>query len=653
MQAPGMLFDMKSREKFVRPFSRTLSHRMTVFCLLVSFLTVGQEQRAAAQMNMCSATMGTQDQAPPNELPAPQKMSGIGNVHMQIKATPEAQMWFDQGLNLIHDFWDYESARAFEQSVRVDPQCAMCYWGLYQAESFFHGTSRGYAVKALAQAVSLKNHASKRERLYIEAAAVYEDGLKARKFQEAHAEQGRLFQKLVKQYPKDTQAQIFLANNIMDGFDEKGEPRAGQKEALALFESVMKADPNNSAANHYYIHALEASAHPERALHSAEILASLAPSSGHMVHMPGHIYYRVGDYARASKAFAASLQVDEQYLSDQHVKADNDWNYVHNLMYSVANLLEEGKLKEATELSAKLSGARGQLDSTLYSFSTRDSVARLDPRLPVALRKADWVQVKELLKASGPRTGLPNLDFLARELAEFAAGMHSVEGPDSSQAEEASTRFDAELWRMTQQVKRSGGGMQGLDVSSGAPAPTASAPKNQLMPDAMLQPVLSMLSVMSLELRGSVLTVERHTDEPKKLFALAIQEEKALGYREPPSYIRPVGEAEGAALMRVGNWAGAKAAYQQALSERPRSGFPLYGIAISSEKAGDSAAAAKEYQEFLAVWRDADPELAQVAHAQTYLAEHPAVAVGTDPKSKGLPPQPRSPSDLKPVMSGR
>jgi tetratricopeptide (TPR) repeat protein len=189
--------------------------------------------------------------------------------------------------------------------------------------------------------LSVKNHPRKRERLYIEAAAVYEDDLKARKFQEAYAEQGRLLRKLVKQYPKDTQAQIFLANNIMDGFDEKGEPRAGQKEALALFESVMKADPNNSAANHYYIHALEASAHPERALHSAEILASLAPSSGHMVHMPGHIYYRMGDYARAAKAFAASLQVDEQYMRDQHVQADNDWNYVHNLMYSVANLLEE------------------------------------------------------------------------------------------------------------------------------------------------------------------------------------------------------------------------------------------------------------------------------------------------------------------------
>src|SRR4029079_5891746 len=107
---------------------------------------------------------------------------------------------------------------------------------------------------------------------------------------------------------------------------------------------------------HYYIHALEASDHPERALHSADILGSLAPVSGHMVHMPGHIYFRIGYYALAAQAFAASLAVDERYMREQHVDPDNDWNYVHNLMYSVANLLEQGKFEEATRLSLKISG---------------------------------------------------------------------------------------------------------------------------------------------------------------------------------------------------------------------------------------------------------------------------------------------------------
>src|SRR6185312_16990642 len=110
------------------------------------------------------------------------------------------------------------------------------------------------------------------------------------------------WRQLVKDYPKDSQARIFLAREV------------GGKEGLALLESVLKDDPNNSAANHYYIHAVEASPHPEQALHSAEILPSLAPASGHMVHMPGHIYYRLGDYARAERAFDASMLADETYM---------------------------------------------------------------------------------------------------------------------------------------------------------------------------------------------------------------------------------------------------------------------------------------------------------------------------------------------------
>jgi tetratricopeptide (TPR) repeat protein len=582
-----------------RKGSRSRPSPLLAFCLLAASLAA-RPPMALAQMNTCGHTMETQDETPPDRLPAPQKMTGIGNAHMQITATAEAQMWFDQGLNLLHDFWDYESARAFEQSVRVDPQCAMCYWGLYEAESFYHSTAQGYAAQALAKAVSLKRHASKRERLYIEAsAAANEDAVK-------------LWRKLVREYPKETQARIFLAGLV------------DRKEALAILQSVLKDKPEDSAANHHYIHALEASEHPEQALHSAEILASLAPASGHMVHMPGHIFFRIGDYARAEQAFMASMLVDERYMEQQHVAPDNDWNYVHNLMYAIANLMEEGKLKDATTLSVKLTAARGKLESTLYTYSTRDSIARLHPRLPVALRTADWVQIIELLKASAPPATKPNLDFLARQLAGFAAGMQAVESHDLPRAEESSVRFDAELWRMSQQLKES----QGMQTTAGNKAAPGALPKLQVMPDALLQPLLKSLSIMSLELRASLLTAQGKTSEAKSLFAKAAQEEKALGYREPPNYIRPVGETEGAAMMTVGDWTDAKSAYQQALLERPRSGLVLYGIAMSSEKSGDRAAAAKEYADFLAAWKYADPALAQVTHAQTYLAEHPAAAGG-------------------------
>lgn len=100
-------------------------------------------------MTMPAYVMEMQDEIAPEDLPSPKRLIGIGNSHREISAKPEAQIWYDQGLNLIHDFWDYESARAFEQSIRVDPQCAICYWGRYKAESFYHSTAQDYAGRVL------------------------------------------------------------------------------------------------------------------------------------------------------------------------------------------------------------------------------------------------------------------------------------------------------------------------------------------------------------------------------------------------------------------------------------------------------------------------------------------------------------------------
>ena len=535
-------------------------------------------------------------------------------------------MWFDQGLNLLRDFWDYESVRAFEQSVRVDPQCAMCYWGIYQAEIFYHSNSKYYATQALTKAVSLKGRASKAERLYIEASAAANAGENSKNKVKTgkESEEVQLYRKLVKSNPKDLQAQIFLATALTDGYDDNGQPRSSQKEALAILQAVLKADPDNSAANHYWIHTVEASPHPEQGLRSAEILASLAPTSGHIVHMPGHIFYRTGDYARAKQSFAASLKADEQYMQAQHVQVDDDWNYVHNLMYAVANLLEAGEFSEATALSAKLNDARGELENTLYPWSPRDAISRLDPRLPLALRAADWTTVLTLSKSTAPPPTLPNLQFLARQLTEFAIGMQALEQHDLSRAEAASTQFDAEQWRISNRLKDEADG-KAKEKDKDKKIAGAAPPKLQVMPDALPDPLVHNLSVMSLELRAGLLLAKNLNDDAKKLYVQAEQEEKALGYREPPAYIRPVGETEAAALGAASDWTGAKAAYKQALVERPRSGFPLYGIALVSEQAGDIPAATAGYTDFLAAWKSADSDLPQLAHAHSYLASHSGV----------------------------
>ena len=556
---------------------------------------------------------------PPDKLPVPRRMTGIGNSHLTITATPEAQAWFNQGLNLLHDFWDYESARAFEQGVRVDPGCAMCYWGLNEALTFRHSLGDGYSKAALASAVLLRSKVTPKERLYIEAAVAEQaeqDDASSDRHPSADSKATSLWRQIVKLDPNDLQARIFLAGSLRDGYDDSGEPKAGTKQGIAVLEEVLKRAPNDSAANHYWIHAMEPSNHPERALVSAQHLASLAPASGHMVHMPGHIFYRVGDYAQAEHWFAASTAVDEAYMRSQHVDVDDDWNYVHNLMYAIANYMEEGKLQQATALSGKLAGARGQFSETLYITSPRDDMTRLNTLLPVALRTGDWRRVESLLASSQPDAKLQNLLFLSGQLREFASGMLAVENNDLAAAQTASNALDVDLWHMSQQVKDT--------PKPDKPKPTACSPAAPVMaavmPDAKPEPVLSSLSIMSLELRASILAAQKKLPEAKALFAQAAHEEKALGYREPPAYIRPVGETEGAALLRAGDPEGAHQAYAAALVERPNSGFSLYGLARSSEAAGNAQAARAEYTKFLEAWKDSDPANSELAHAHDFLA---------------------------------
>ncbi|HXC95000.1 MAG TPA: hypothetical protein VNU92_04830 [Edaphobacter sp.] len=598
-----------------------------VFVFLAASFVGGAAAASAAQQN-CMGGMamsgahtmeGMKALPAPEQLPVPIPMSGIGNSHIDITASPEAQAWFDQGLSLMHDFWDYESAKAFEQGVRVDPKCAMCYWGLVKIEGFRGGPEKVYGKKALAEAVGLKGHVKGSEKLYIEAAQVASVAKTDDSTQEIV-----VLRKLVKKYPKDLEAQIFLAIAVGDGFDEAGEPKKGKKEEISILESVLRDAPNDSAANHYWIHAMEPGNHPERAIPSAALLASLAPTSGHMVHMPGHIYYRVGNYPEAERWFAASTAADERYMSEQHVDPDNDWNYVHNLMYRIANLMEQGKLAEANALSDRLLGARGQLSATLYTGSPRDQISRVSLRLPVALRIGDWDRVLALVEQSSlaDEKNTANLRFLAAELRDFATGMRALERNEVAEAQTASARMDAGLWRAQQDQKNASKAMQMKDdaaMKDQKAEKKDDTPMVPIMPDAMAGPLISSLSIASLELRAGVVLEQGKLEEAKTLYAMAAKAEKGLGYREPPSYIRPVGETEATALIRFKDYAGAKSAYEAALAERPDSGFGLYGLARVKELSGDSVGARAGYQAFLKSWPAADANLSEVTHAREVL----------------------------------
>jgi tetratricopeptide (TPR) repeat protein len=559
--------------------------------------------------------------APPDQLPVPIRMSGIGNSHIAIKATPEAQAWFDQGLSLLHDFWDYESAKAFEQAIRVDPNCAMCYWGLSRAMQFRGEQDQVYADQALKRAAELERHASATDRLYIEAALTG-----SHENHDDRTARIAIYRKLVKKEPHDPEARIFLANAVEDGFDDKGEPKPGMKEKIAILESVLRDAPRDSAANHYWIHAMEPSNHPERAIPSAALLASLAPTSGHMVHMPGHIYYRVGDYSSADRWFTASTEADERYLREQHVSVDDDWNYVHNMMYAIANQMEQGRLTAANALSDHLAAAHGQLEASLYIWSARDQLSRVSLRLPVALRTADWPTVLTLLDAANlpDADNTANLRFLRDELRSFATGMQALNRGDLAAAKAASAEMDAGLWRQQQDAKAADEAKKKADADkkdakSDQTATKSAPPTVPLNPDANADPLVKALSIASDELRAGVLLGDGKSDAAKKLYTEAIAAEKKLGYHEPPFYIRPVAETEAEALLRAKDYAGARAAYEEALKERPQSGFELYGIAHADELTGNTAQARTEYAAFLKAWPTADPSLPQLHHAQQVL----------------------------------
>jgi tetratricopeptide (TPR) repeat protein len=302
------------------------------------------------------------------------------------------------------------------------------------------------------------------------------------------------------------------------------------------------------------------------------------------------------------------------------------------MMYAIANLMEQGKLSEANALSDHLSAARGKLSATLYIWSARDQISRVGQRLPVALRVGDWDAVLAMLSqlSMGEGEKTTNLRFLAAQLSEYARGMKALDAGDVAAAQAASERMDAGLWRAGQdQAAKDEDKKKDKDKKDDAKKDDSKNDKpvmEPVLPDANAESLIKCLSIASLELRAGVLVDQGKLDEAKKLYASATADEKKAGYHEPPFYIRPVGENEATALLRAKDYAGAKAAYEAALVERPNSGFGLYGLARVKELQGDAAGARASYEAFLKAWPAADAGLPEVAHARSVVG---GAATGT------------------------
>lgn len=544
--------------------------------------------------------MASQDY--PN-LPPPPIMQGIGNASLKITTnSAEAQAYFSQGLRLLHDFWDFESYRAFKEAARLDPQAAMAYWGEFEALKM-RGRVKDDTRAALDKAKSLMDQASDHERYYIRAA---EHELDQDKPGEDAAYQHEM-EALINRYPDDQDAQALLALHVMDGFDSDGNPRSGELYSQAILRNLLAAHPDNAAANHYWIHAVEDSSRPELALDSADVLASMAPNSGHMVHMPGHIYWRVGDYERARESFLASMHVDEAYMASQKIQPANDWNYAHNLAYLIAACAEAGRYHEGLEIAKKLRDIPSPTGMTAASFVVwaGASVAR------VHIRFGDWQAVPQDPIAFGrdaASVSVPAKSY-ADGLNAYAKGMDAIEKGDLAEAAHQSELLDASLWRLeaTKPVKKA----EAMDMSN--IEPTEDDPTQ----------VLNLLGTMSLDLRGNVKIAQGDSDGGLKLIEQAAEKERNLGYSEPPRYFRPEEESLGYADIKLRQWDKARNAFNEALRQRPKSGHALYGIAQSYALSGDAPDATAAYRDFLAAWPHADSDLPQIKQANAWLASHP------------------------------
>jgi len=518
------------------------------------------------------------------EMAAPPRIPGIGDSHLEITTkSAKAQAYFDQGFNLLHCFWDFEAYRAFKEAARLDPDAAMAYWGIAEAVANYPAME-DVKNAALEKAEALMEKASDHEQYYIRAQKAQQDEEDGPKDYRTEMEA------LIDKYPDDFDAKLILAIHLDYDYAKKdGRPEDQAIYARMLVQDVLGTHPNSAAAHHYRIHILEASTHPQDALPDADALGKLAPGSGHMVHMPGHIYYRLGDYDRARKSFLDSMKVDSDYMQREKVGTLDDWNYAHNLSYLIASDAESGRWKEAIEMAARLDKlaanpflAKG---TPFHAFTVGGALARLN------IRYGNWQAVLDrpidlgfAAEDAGPAAVAYRDGILA-----YARGMLALSHKELDTASRESDALDAISWRLHAEA--------GLEHDP--------------------EHVLNLLETVSLDLRGNLRNAQGKSEEAIALLQKAVDKEKDVGYGEPPQYGRPELESLGFAYLRAEKWAEARKAFQEEMITRPRSGHALYGIAQSYELAGDNKGAARAYAEFLAAWKNADPDLSMMEHAKS------------------------------------
>lgn len=532
----------------------------------------------AAQHNHGPQSYGTATSF--SDLPAPPLMKNIGTATIKITTKDaRAQAYFDQGLNLLHAFWDMEAYRAFREASRIDPGAPMAWWGIYNSLAQNAQEMAEERATALKKAVELMPTASDREKYYIRSIQLLAEQGKGRPAWLSELEA------LVSRYPDEVEAQLLIANSLASApssYLPDGRPREGKMYGRAILQNLLRTHPEHAAVHHYWIHAAENGPRAAEALASAEKLEKLALNSGHMLHMPGHIYYRLGMYDRARTAFMASLDFDLRYMKENGIHPINNWNYTHNLDYLVANSAEQGRYKEAEKYARMLGDIpsdAARLKSTglgymLYGGDT--ALVRLRMRFGMWDAAADEIE-------QHPGGDSLSSKYKAAMLA-YLKGMSAVGRTDVDSA----TEHRDTLRKLSDEM---------------------GAARGSVASDWYFGHATRVVAVHVLDLTGSVASIRGDHGEAVKLLTEAVEREQGLGYWEPPHYTRPVLESLAEAYRRAGRYREAIGAYKSILNIRPRSGFAYVGILRASTLLGDKAGEIEARKNLQAVWQNAEKDL--------------------------------------------
>lgn len=443
-----------------------------------------------------------------HNLPAPHLLEGIGKVNFPIRTTSAVtQEFFNQGVALLHCFWDFEAYRAFKEAIKTDSAAIMPYWGLYAAIGAIEGNEfEADKQLALSRMHTLSSAALPKEQLYVKAILAREDPAQGKEIYEKDMEL------LVHRYPADTQAKLFLALSKLHGYDVDLNPREGTLYAEYLLKDILVADSLNAAAHHYWIH-LKENCCPDEALTSAKRLPELAPNAGHMVHMPGHIYYKIGEYQKAQGAFIEAVRTDSAYIKEQGIPEVDAWNFIHNINYLLANCAQSGNYATALYYAKKLqampiSKERSQKYEGRFFYQGIIAPAKME------LCFGKYTEAKDRL------LGIHNTDSVYTQkaiayrdgLLLFAQGMEAVEKGNTAVAENYANNLESHLWQNTQVAN-----------------------EQQKINNYRIKE----LSVAALELRGRIALLKRNFTASEALLTRAATDEKYLGYSEPPAYARP------------------------------------------------------------------------------------------------------------------